>query len=74
MTQDHFSRADWDDLRDDLRDILLEDIFKLSASATASEFCELVKVGIDVSCAWFLAACAAVIVHRNLFFLFVPKE
>ena len=34
------SRADWDGLRDHLRDILRGDILKLSASAAASEFCE----------------------------------
>ena len=34
------SRADWDGLRDHLRDILWDDILKLSASAAASEFCE----------------------------------
>ena len=42
------SRADWDDLRDHLRDVAWENIFKLSASAAASEFCEWVQVGIDV--------------------------
>ena len=30
----------WDSLRDHLRDIPSEDVFKLSASATASEFCK----------------------------------
>ena len=35
-----YSRADWDGLRDHLRDVPWEDIFKLSASAAASEFCE----------------------------------
>ena len=56
------------------------DIFKLSASAATSEFCEWVQVGIDVyiphgryqvkphSSPWFSAACAAAIVHRNHFF------
>ena len=34
-----YSHADWDGLCDHLRDVLLEDIFKLSASA-ASEWCE----------------------------------
>ena len=33
-----YSCADWDDLRNYLRDVLWEDIFKLSASAAASEF------------------------------------
>ena len=61
-------------------DVPWEDIFKLSASAAASEFCEWVQVGIDVyiphrkyqvkphSSPWFSAACAAAIVHRNHFF------
>ena len=43
-----YSRADWDGLRDHLRDVPWEDIFKLGASAAASEFSELVRVGIDV--------------------------
>ena len=43
-----YSRADWDGLRDNLRDVPWEDIFKLDASAAASEFCEWVQVGIDV--------------------------
>ena len=42
------SRPDWDGLGDHLRDVPWEDIFKLSASAAASEFCEWVQVGIDV--------------------------
>ena len=75
-----YSRADWDGLRDHLRDVPWEDAFKPSASAAASEFCEWVQVGIDVyiphhkyqvkshSSPWFSAACAAAIVHRNHFF------
>ena len=35
-----YSCADWDGLCDHLRDILRKDIFKLSASAAACEFCE----------------------------------
>ena len=81
-----YSRADWDGLRDHLRDDPWEDIFKFSASAAASEFCEWSQVGIDVyiphrkyqvkphSSPWFSAACAAAIVHRNHFFSFVPTE
>ena len=41
-----YSCADWDGLRDHLRDVPWEDIFDLSASAAASEFCEWVQVGI----------------------------
>ena len=44
----NYSHADWDGLRDHLRDVPWEDIFKLSASAAASEFCEWVHVGINV--------------------------
>ena len=79
IAYDH-SCADWDGLRDHLRDVPWEGIFKLSASAAASEFCVWVQVGIDVyiphrkyqakphSSPWFSAACAAAIVHRNHFF------
>ena len=35
-----YSRADWDDLRDHLRNVPGEDIFKLSACSAANEFCE----------------------------------
>ena len=35
-----YSRADWDGLHDHLGDVPWKDIFKLSASAAASEFCE----------------------------------
>ena len=67
-------------LRDHLRNVPWEDIFKLIASAVASEFCELVQVGIDVyiphrkyqvkphSSPRCLAACGAVLVYRNHFF------
>ena len=43
-----YSRADWDGLPDHLRDVPWEDIFKLSTSGAASEFCEWVQVGIDI--------------------------
>ena len=78
-----YSRADWDTLRDHLSDVLWEDIFKLRASAAASEFCEWVQVGIDVyiPCCkyqvkphlspWFSAACATA---AEIFFSFVPTE
>ena len=81
-----YSCADWDGLRDHLRDVPWEDIFKLGASAAASEFCEWVQVGIDVyiphrkyqvksqSSPWFSAACAAAIVHRNHFFRLYQRE
>ena len=43
------SCADWDGLHDHLRDVLWKDIFKFSASAAASEFCEWVEVVNDYS-------------------------
>ena len=43
-----YSRADWDGLDDHLRDAPWEDIFKLSASAAASEVCEWFQVGINI--------------------------
>ena len=75
-----YYHADWDSLHDHLRDVPWEDIFKLNASAAASEFCEWVHIEIDVyilhrkyqvklhSSPWFSAACSAAIVHRNYFF------
>ena len=42
-----YSRADWDSLRDHLREVPWKDIFKLGASAAGSEFCEWVQLGID---------------------------
>ena len=79
-----YSPADSNGLCDHLGDAPSENIFKLSASAAASGFCEWVQVGIDVyiphckyqikphSSPWLSAACAAAIVHRNQ--LFVPTE
>ena len=80
-----YSCADWDSLSDHLRDIPWEDICKLGASAAASEFCEWVQDGIGVYIpqkisrklhlsSWFSAACAAAIVHRNLFFCFYQND
>ena len=43
-----YSRVDWDGLCDHLRHDPWDDIFKLSTSAAASEFYELVQLGIDV--------------------------
>ena len=43
-----YSCTDCDGLRDHLRDITWDNIFKLSASAAASDLCEWVQVGVDV--------------------------
>ena len=69
-----------------MKDVPWEDIFKLGATAAASEFCERVQVGIDVyishrkyqvkphSSPWFSATCAAAIVYRNHFFRLYQRE
>ena len=76
----YYSRADWDGLRDHLRNVPWDGIFKFSASATASKFCERFQVEIDVyiphckywvkphSSPWFSVVCTAAIVNRNHFF------
>ena len=84
IAYDYFC-ADWNGLRDHLRDVPWEHIFKLAASAATSEFCEWVQVGIDVciphqkyqikphSSPWFSAAEAAAIVIEITFFHLYPK-
>ena len=69
-----------------MRDVLWEDIFKLSASAAAGKLCEWVQVEIDVyilhrkyrvkphSSPWFLAAFDAAIVHRNHLFRLYQQD
>ena len=74
-----YSSADWDGLFDHLRDVPWEDLFKVGASAAASEFCEWFQVGTEVSgqallISMFSAACPAVIVNRNHCFLFAPTK
>ena len=81
-----YSRADWDGLYDHLINVLWKDIFKLGASAAASELCKWVQVGIDVyirhrkyqvkphSSPWFSAACVAAVVHRKQFFCLYQKD
>ena len=44
----YIAHADWDGLGDHLRDVSWDDIFKVGASAAASEFFEWVRVGIGV--------------------------
>ena len=67
--------AELDSLHEHLRDVQCEDIFKLSTSVAASEFCEgLDGMAVYIphkyqakpdSFPWFLAACAAAIIQRN---------
>ena len=69
-----------------MRDVPWEDIFNLSASAAASQFCEWIQVGIYVyiphreykvktqSSPWFSVAPAAAVVHRNHFFSLYQKD
>ena len=77
----YYSRADWDGVRDHLRDVPWEDIFEL-----VSEFCERVRAGIDIyiphrkyqvkprSSPLFSAIGAAAIVPRNHFFRWYQKN
>ena len=63
-----------------MRDVPTENIFKLSASAAGTEFCEWFQFGIDEciphrkyqvklhSSPWILVVSAAAITHRNHFF------
>ena len=72
-----YSPADQNGLCDHFRDVLWEDIVKLSACTATNEFCEWIQVGIDVyiphrkyqvkphSSSWFSAACAAAIAHTD---------
>ena len=76
----YYSGADSEALCDHLRHVPWEDILKLGASATGTEFYEWVQIGINVYIRhrkyqvklylspWFWAACAAVIFHGNHFF------
>ena len=69
-----------------MRDVPWEHIFKLGASAAASDFCEWIQVRITVyipyrkyqvkphSTPCFLAAFAAAIVHRKHFFCLYQKD
>ena len=64
-----------------MRDVPWEDIFKLSASAAAREFCEWLQVEIDVDIPHriyqvkpYSAAYAAAVVHRNHFFPLNQKD
>ena len=44
----NYSCADWGGLCNHLRDVPWEDVFKVAASAAASEICECVQVGIKM--------------------------
>ena len=86
MTYDLVYDYDWDGFCDHFRDVPWEDIFKLSASAAASEFCEWFQDGIDVSIPHlksqvkphssprFSAAFGAAIVHKITFFCFYQQN
>ena len=75
-----YSKADWDGLRDHLRDVPWSDIFSHDTTFAAKELSEWVKIGIDCyiphrkfqlkphSSPWFTPSCAAAIAHRNHYF------
>ena len=81
-----FSCANWDDLRDDLKDFPWKGTFKLGASIAVFKFPEWVQVGIDVPIPHrkyqdkthpsplFSAACTAAVTHRNYFFRFYQQN
>ena len=81
LTTLDYSCPNWVGLRDHLADVPWEHIFKLSASAAASEFGEWVQV-IPHSkyqvkphlSKWCSATCATAIVHRNHFLCFYQKD
>ena len=72
---DWLDSGNLDGLLDHLRDVLWENIFKLSASTAASELFKRFQVGIDVYIPnrkwsqWFSAACGAAIAQWNHFFV-----
>ena len=71
-----YRQADWDGVRDHLRDVPCLDIFKHDATFAATEISEWVEIGIDCYIPhrkfqlkpqfpqWF-TPCAAAIAHRN---------
>ena len=73
----NYSCADWEGICDQLRNVPLEDVFKLGASANANVFFEWAQAGTDVHIphsqyqlkphlsSWISAVCAAAIVDRN---------
>ena len=75
-----YCKADWDGLRDHLRDVPWLDIFKHNATFAAKEISEWIEIGIDCyiphhkfqlkphSSPWFTPSCAAAIAHRNHIF------
>ena len=79
-----YSRADWDGLRDHLRDVPWKDIFKFGASPAASELFRLVLAGIDVyiphrKCqasliSMFFSCLCCCIAHGNHFFRLYQKD
>ena len=81
-----YSRADWDGLRNHLRYVPWEYVFKLGASSATNDIYEWVRAGIDVyithkkyqvkphSAPWFPDACAAAIVHRSHFICLYQKD
>ena len=66
-----YSHVDWDGLSDNWRDFLWEDIFKSSASATASEFCEWVQDGIDAYIPHLIVIIRSRLIHLHGFQLLV---
>ena len=70
VAYDYYCCADSDSLNYHFRDVPWEDIFKLSAFAAVSEFCEWVQVGID----WYISLIMSIkssLTHLHGFLLLV---
>ena len=65
----YYSRAGWDGLHDHLRDVPWEDIFKLGASAAASEFCEWFRL--ELMCISLIENIRSSLIHLHGFQLLV---
>ena len=70
IAYDYF-RDDWDGLCDHLRDVPWEDIFKLCASAAATEFCEWVQVRTECICMYLNVSITSSLTHLHGFQLLV---
>ena len=64
-----YSRADWDGLQDNLRDVTSGDIFKLSISAAASEFVSAFRLELEYIS--LIVSIGSSLTHLHGFQLFV---
>ena len=62
-----YSRANWDGLCDHLRDFPSEDVFKLSTSAAASDFCEGGRFKFELMYISLILSIRSHLIHLQLF-------